>query len=36
MKKDVGGPGMTWEQLDFFIEAFRKKEITVIEQEHDQ
>jgi hypothetical protein len=23
MKKDVGGPGMTWEQIDFFLETGR-------------
>ena len=32
MKTEVGGPGLTWVQLDFLIEEFKKKEPTVVEQ----
>lgn len=32
MRQDLGAPGLTWEQLDFFLEEFKKKEPVVIKQ----
>lgn len=32
LKKDIGGPGMTWEDLEHFLSEFEKKEPTIIEQ----
>lgn len=29
--KAEGGPGLTWDQLDFFLEEFKKKKPTILE-----
>lgn len=34
-KQDIGGPGLTWTQIDFFLDEFAKKEPTVITQERE-
>lgn len=36
VKKDVKNPGLTWEQLDYFLEGFLKKVPEIIIQEHTQ
>lgn len=33
-KEDIGGPGLTWEQLNYFLDEFAKKEPTIIQREH--
>lgn len=35
MKVEFAGPGLTWAQIDFIIEEFKKKVPTVIQQEHE-
>ncbi len=35
MKGDIKAPGLTWEQIEYFLEEFKKKEPTVIHQEHE-
>lgn len=33
MRKDVGGPGLTWEQIEYFIQEFEKRQPRIIMQE---
>ncbi len=35
MREDVGGPGLTWDQIEMIIDMFKKKEPTIIKQEHE-
>lgn len=35
MKKDIKAPGLTWEQIEYFLEEFKKKEPTILKQEHE-
>lgn len=35
LKKETKAPGLTWDQLDYLLEGFRNKEVTLIEQEHE-
>ena len=32
IKKEVGGPGMTWSQIEYFLASFEKKEPKIFEQ----
>lgn len=32
LRSDVGGPGLTWEQIEYLIDGFAKKEPHVITQ----
>ena len=33
IKEDTKAPGLTWEQIDYLLEGFEKKDATVIYQE---
>lgn len=33
VKRECGGPGMTWAQIEYLMEGFEKKEPTIIHQE---
>jgi hypothetical protein len=33
MRKDVKQPGLTWDQIDFFFEEFKKKKAEIVRQE---
>ena len=35
VKKETKAPGLTWEQLDYVLDAFKKKKPTIIEQEYE-
>lgn len=34
-EKDIGGSGLTWDQIKFIIDEFEKKEPVIIYQEHE-
>jgi hypothetical protein len=36
LKKELKTPGLTWEQLDYFLAEYKKKIPTIITQEHEQ
>ena len=35
MKNDFKAPGLTWEQIDYFLAEMEKKKPTIIEQEYE-
>lgn len=35
VKKETQAPGLTWEQLDYVLDAFKKKKPTIIEQKYE-
>lgn len=32
-KKDIGGPGLTWAQIEFLITELKKKKVEIFHQE---
>lgn len=34
-KNDIGGPGLTWEQLDYFLNQYAKKDPKIITQDRE-
>lgn len=36
IRKDTKAPGLTWEQLDYFLDQLANKKPTIIHQEHEQ